>query len=89
MRHIQWLLVAFAFCVIAVALGGVSVFTNSWANLNDTHVGLFTTCNGTSSACVEHGMAVCNRTPINECFEGRHNSHGTNCHAFFMLRDLT
>lgn len=65
---------AFPLCAITVVLGGVSVFTNSWAHLNDTNIGLFTTCdiNVTSMArvCVEHGVAVCTRSPTGECYEG-------------------
>lgn len=66
---------ALPLCAITVVLGGVSVFTNSWARLNETHIGLFTTCgiNVTSmaSVCVEHGVAVCTRSPAEECYEGR------------------
>lgn len=73
-RRMQWLVAAFPLCAITVVLGGVSVFTNSWARLNDTHIGLFTACgiNLTSmaSVCVEHGVAECTRSPTEECYEG-------------------
>ena len=63
---LQWLLITTLVYFVALVLGGVSVFTDSWARLRNVHIGLFASCNVTTGVCVWNGILECSEN-VTEC----------------------